>query len=392
MLEPMEHKLREHRQQFLALSHHRYFNYGGQGPLPQAALTAMVNAYHHLQAIGPFSGQANDWVTQQTAKTRGAIAQLLGVSVETIAFTDSVSGGCNIALWGVNWQAGDRLLITDCEHPSVIAIGQQLQRRFGVELDRCSIQATVNDGDPISAICEALTPRTRMVAMSHVHWNTGQVLPLAALVSQVRATQPEILILVDAAQSVGVLPLNLATLDVDCYAFTGHKWCCGPDGLGGLYIHPRALEQLEPTYVGWRSGPHNAQGNMTRWHSDSRRYEVATSAFPLFCSLEMALALHGQWGSTEQRYQRIVSLSQRLWTGLQSLKRVQPIQSQSPSAGLVSFQVTGGHHGQVVQQLEAAGILVRQIQDPDCIRASLHYLTLESEIDFLLEQLQTICG
>ncbi|MEB3190899.1 MAG: aminotransferase class V-fold PLP-dependent enzyme, partial [Snowella sp.] len=88
-------------------------------------------------------------------------------------------------------------------------------------------------------------------------------------------------VLVDGAQSAGSLPLNLTELGVDYYAFTGHKWFCGPSGVGGLYIAPQRLGELLPTYVGWRSIDYDSRGAMTGWTRDARRYEVATSPYPL---------------------------------------------------------------------------------------------------------------
>ena len=128
-------QVQDQRSHFPALGHNHYFNFGGQGPLPKPALDAMMQTYQHLQRIGPFSNQANVWITKEVEQTRAAIASELGVEAKTITLTESVSGGCNIAMWGLDWRKGDRILITDCEHPTVIALGQQLGHRSGVEMD-----------------------------------------------------------------------------------------------------------------------------------------------------------------------------------------------------------------------------------------------------------------
>ena len=112
------------RQQFPALQNKAYFNYGGQGPMPKVALEAIAHAYQKIQQSGPFSGSAYAWVTQETEHTRRAIAQELHVAPETITLTENVSAGCNIAIWGMDWRLGDHLLLTDCEHHSVIAAAQ----------------------------------------------------------------------------------------------------------------------------------------------------------------------------------------------------------------------------------------------------------------------------
>lgn len=379
--------LEVYRQQFPALSHKLYFNYGGQGPLPQAALDAILESYIRLQQEGPFSRKALESVTAQIALTHGAIVAELGVTADTITLTESVSVGCNIVLWGLPWQTGDRLLITDCEHPGIVAAVQELSRRYGVEIDTCPVQATVNEGDVVAAIAESIQPNTRLVVLSHILWNTGQVLPLAEIVAACRRQNPDVLLLVDAAQSVGVLPLNLAELDIDFYAFTGHKWLCGPDGVGGLYIRPALHDVLQPTFVGWRGICVDASGCPTGWKQDGTKFEMATSAFPLYRGLQAAIESHRQWGTSGQRYQRICTLSQRLWSHLQSIPGIRTIRTSPPEAGLVSFQVEGESHREWVQALEDRQIMTRLIADPNCIRVCLHYLTLEAEVDTLAERL-----
>ena len=377
--------LQHYRQQFPALNNKHYFNYGGQGPLPQTALDAIQSAYTHMQTTGPFTERALGWMTQQVEQARGAIAQELGVTPATITLTESVSSGCNIALWGINWKPGDHLLLSDCEHPSVVATAQQLRHRFGVEVDTCPLMATLNQGDPIAAVIKCIQPQTRLVVISHVLWNTGQVLPLHPLIQACRQHNPKALILVDAAQSVGVLPLNLAALSVDYYAFTGHKWWCGPDGLGGLYIRPSRLDTLEPTFIGWRGIEMDASGYPVGWKPDGRRFEVATSAFPLSSGLSAALKLHQQWGTAQERYQRILHLSHLLWHQLCEIPGLHCLRTAPPEAGLVSFQVVGcTNHRSLVRQLEGQNMMVRMIANPNCVRACTHYFTLESEVNDLV--------
>jgi L-cysteine/cystine lyase len=384
--------LEAHRQAFPALTHKTYLNYGGQGPLPTPALEAIQAAYTYLQQEGPFSRRAIDWFLQEVEQTRGAIAAELGAPPQSITLTEAVSVGCNIALWGLDWQAGDHLLISDCEHPGVVAAAQQVSRRFGVEISMCSLKQTLNEGDPVAAVVQQLRPRTRLVVISHILWNTGQVLPVQEIVVACRSytsQQQPLSILVDAAQSVGVLPLNLQGLDADFYAFTGHKWWCGPEGLGGLYVRPESLELLQPTFIGWRGITYSAEGQPTGWKPDGRRFEIATSAFPLCAGLRAALALHQQWGSAQERYQRICTLSQTLWQQLRQIPGVHCLRTTAPEAGLVSFQLAGGGHQQLVEVLEAQKILVRLILDPHCVRACVHYLTQASEVVRLVDAIQS---
>lgn len=378
--------LKKHRENFPGLINKTYFNFGGQGTMPATALQAIIDTHKYIQEVGPFSEKINHWLNDQVQLLRQAIASELGTTWETITLTENVTAGCNIALWGMDWRQGDHILMTDCEHPGIIATVEEIGRRFGVKVSICSIMDTLNSGDPVEVIRSNLTENTRMVVLSHLLWNTGQVLPLKAIaqVCHNHPAQQRIKVMVDAAQSVGLLDLNLPELEIDYYAFTGHKWLCGPAGVGGLYISKEAFEDLNPIFIGWRSIELGDQGKPVAWKQDGRKFEVATSAYPEYEGLRSAIAIHQEWGNKSDRYLRICELSKYLWSGLQSIEQISCLKDTPPEAGLVSFQVAGVKHKRLVTALEKQGFLLRTIADPDCIRACVHYLTLPEEIDSLL--------
>jgi L-cysteine/cystine lyase len=388
--------LADHRQQFPALAHKHYFNYGGQGPMAHPAIAAMHEAQLKIQTDGPFGATVNGWLQQEAAATRTAIAAAVQVSPDAITLTEDVTVGCNIPLWGLDWQPGDRILMTDCEHPGVIAAVQEVRRRFGVEIDTCPILATAQGGDPVTVVADHLHPRTRLLLVSHVLWNTGQVLPLKELVDLCHRQANPVWVLVDAAQSMGLLPLDLAATGVDFYAFTGHKWCCGPAGLGGLYVRPEVRDRLAPTFIGWRGITTDAQGNPTGWKPNGQRYEVATSSYSLLAGLRTAMAYQDAWGSTRDRYDRLCHLSADLWQRFQEMPGLRCVTAAPPASGLVSFFVldeqgepSRDRHVQLVKDLEADGFLLRTLLHPHCVRACVSYLTLASEVDALVERVTT---
>ncbi|EDX87039.1 aminotransferase, class V superfamily [Synechococcus sp. PCC 7335] len=389
-----------HRQQFSALTGKQYFNYGGQGPMADSAIEAMHQAQIKIQQEGPFSKAIGDWIAIEGEQVRAKIAQVVGAAPKTITLTENVTVGCNIPLWGTDWAAGDHILIGDCEHPGVVATVREISRRHGVAIDTCSLSSWLEGVDPLEVIAKALTAKTRLVILSHILWNTGQLLPLSAVVALCHANSPRTKVLIDAAQSVGSLPLDqpgwtLPETGVDYYAFTGHKWCGGPAGLGGLYIRPEVLADTAPTFIGWRGVEVDGKANPTGWKPDGRRFEVATSDYALWVALQESLGVQAAWGSSQARYDRICELSARLWKGLRSLSNVQCLlKKQAPLSGLVAFQMLDKagkpdleRHSSLVQQLETEKIYLRTLLSPNCIRACVHYLTTEAEVDCLIERL-----
>ncbi|HAC62572.1 MAG TPA: cysteine lyase [Cyanothece sp. UBA12306] len=386
--------LDQQRLEFPGLANKVYFNFGGQGTLPRSALEAIIDAHKFIQQQGPFSLRVNSWIKQKEALLRQDLAQEFTVSPDTLTLTENVTVGCNIVLWGIDWQEGDGILMTDCEHPGVIAIVQEIARRFRVEVDICPILETLNQGNPTAIIADHLTPNTRLVILSHLLWNTGQLLPLGEIV-EVCHNYPHsdrpIPVLVDAAQSAGLLPLDLTALDVDFYAFTGHKWFCGPVGVGGLYIRPESFSSLHPTFIGWRGIEIDPQGQPIGWKNDSRKFEVASSAYPQYEGFRAALAVHQDWESSAKRYQQICQLSAYLWQGLSQIPGIKCLKNSPPEAGLVSFTVESNlSHEQLIKQLENKGFLLRTLHHPDCIRACVHYFTLPAEIEQLIKALKSL--
>jgi L-cysteine/cystine lyase len=383
--------LHQHRAQFPALKNKTYFNYGGTGPMPQSAIDVIIQTQAHIQDIGPFSMEVYQWIAPEIAKVRTIIAQELNIPTSTITLTDNISVGCNIAIWGIDWQPGDRLLLSDCEYPGVVAMAQEVSRRFGVEITTCPLFATLNGGDPAEIIAQNLQSNTRLVILSHITWNTGQFLPIDKIGEICRNNGS--LLLIDAAQSGGVLPLNLTELAVDFYAFTGHKWFCGPAGVGGLYVSPTAREKLQPTFIGLSSVMLDDRSRPINWQPDGRRYEISTMAIPLLIGLGEAIAYHHQWGTAEERYTQICHNSAYLWQKLAELPDIKCLKDSPPESGLVSFQLTNNQTAlELVKFLESQRILTRRVATHDCIRVSTHYLTLESEIDQLIAEIKVFCS
>jgi L-cysteine/cystine lyase len=379
------------RAQLPALANKTYFNYGGQGPLPTSSLEAITSCWRTIQELGPFTGAVWPFIAQTTGRLRQHLARWFGVGPHRIAFTENVTSGCVLPLWGLPWQAGDELLISDCEHPGVVAACRELARREGLllaTLPVSDLRGTPSDTDArvLQRLTEQLTPATRLVVLSHLLWNTGQVMPIAAVARALAGHSRQPWLLVDGAQSLGSIPLADAAAAADIYACTGHKWCCGPEGLGAVAVSERMLQEAQPTLIGWRSLSHESN-SQSEFHGDSRRFEVATSCVPLYAGLEQSLLLLDAEGTAEQRLGRIQQQSNKLWQGLQAMSTATPLLEVPPPAGLVSFQLGNERPEAVVERLGQRDIWLRSLDDPHCLRACTHISTRDDEIDQLLAAL-----
>ena len=384
-----------------ALANKTYFNYGGQGPLPVPALEAMTASWHTIAQLGPFTTTVWPFLAEQTARVRQSLADLCGVGAHRLALTENVSAGCVLPLWGLPWQPGDELLIGDCEHPGVVAACHELARREGLcvaELPLLQLCMATPEPELAGAVLgqleQRLTPRTRLVVLSHLLWNTGSIMPIEAVAKRLQQHPRQPWLLVDAAQSLGAIPVDADAPHADIYAFTGHKWCCGPEGLGGVVLSERLLEQARPTLIGWRSLRYEAS-SASQFHRDARRFEVATSCVPLASGLAASLQLLAAEGTPAQRLQTIRRGSERLWRGLQTLEAAHTLLGDPPPAGLVSFTLadpTGAprNTAEVVETLGRSAIWIRRLDQPDCLRACIHITTTDAEIDQLLAALAAL--
>ena len=381
-----------------ALANKTYFNYGGQGPLPTPSLVAIQQSWATIQELGPFSEAVFPYVERTITELRQRLAPWLGVPSRRLAFTENVSSGCVLPLWGLPWHQNDQLLISDAEHPGVVAACRELAHRHGMALATLPVQDLL--GDPAgtrAAVLErleaALTPQTRLVVLSHLLWNTGQVMPIREVATLLESRQPRPWLLVDAAQSFGSVPMDGAADAADIYACTGHKWCCGPEGLGVVAVSEGLLAEGRPTLIGWRSLSQESQAG-SGVHGDARRFEVATSCVPLFAGLQCSLQLLEEQGSAQDRLTLIQERSQQLWQGLQASPHWQPLLQVPPTAGLVSFTGRGGTMAtssrSTVSALGQKGVWLRSLETPACLRACTHLVTRANEVDQLLSQLQQL--
>jgi L-cysteine/cystine lyase len=385
-----------------ALSNKDYFNYGGQGPLPKSSLHAITNSWEKIQELGPFTNDVWPFISNEIKGTKSLIAEFCGVTSRRIALTENVTSGCVLPLWGLPFSKGDRLLISNCEHPGVVSACKELAKRKDLHIDildvlslRRGVEGSKENQDEVIKTIEGgLTARTKLVVLSHLLWNTGQIMPIE-LVANLLVNQPnQPYFLVDAAQSFGQIPIRDSASKVDIYAFTGHKWAFGPEGLGAVVLSERVLEEASPTLVGWKALTNESSiytNAIEPFHKDARRFEIATSCTPLLAGLRCSLNLLKEQGTDSERINSIKLRSKRLWLELKGVTSINPVLQDPPPAGLVSFTINSKlSPNQIVKLLAEESIYIRVLEDPIWLRACVHITSTEREIERLITALKKI--
>ena len=221
----------EARAQFPVLERRAYLNAGTSGPLARATVEALVEETRRDLLEGRSGKQYVDRMLELRDQVRRRFAELLRVDVAHIALVESTSRACATVLGGFGLGGEDEAITTDQEH-------------FGLTgpLYATGARVVIVDADE-DAILQAVTPRTRLIATSHVLWTTGRKLDL----HRVRE-DTGIPLLVDGAQSAGALPPDVGALDF--YTVSAQKWLCGPESTGALYVaDPERLRVKSPSYM-----------------------------------------------------------------------------------------------------------------------------------------------
>jgi L-cysteine/cystine lyase len=380
-----------HRLEYPGLQQRIYLNFGARGVMPRAALQAICDSLETLQSLGPGSRPAHAWMEYELEATRQALAQRIGVAPERIALVDSISTACALAIWGTRWRAGDHALICESEPPGTWAALRQAAERCNVCIDSFPAPAA-DDGAWLDALRARLLPTTRLVIASHVDWITGSQLSLAQLTQTVRGgPSPAARILIDGAQAVGTVPIDLCRTDIDLYAFGAQKWLCGPDGIAALFVSEAAQSDIAATLTGWRGVEPTDDGLDIRLRSDARRYESGSVAYALLAGLRSAIETQELFAPLALRSARITQLSGSLRARLEQLAGLRVLGSRAALSGIVSLQIAGHSCASVLRHLEANDIIVRQHYLPSCVRVCVHYLTLAQEVDRLCVALGELC-
>jgi cysteine desulfurase/selenocysteine lyase len=361
-----------------------FLDSAGSSLPPRPVLDAVVGHLRREAEIGGY--RAAEERSDDLERGYAVLAELLGCHPEEVAFTDSATRSWLAAFDAVPLVAGDRVLITEVEYGAHIAALQRRAEQTGVVID--PIPSEPDGTLSVPALRELLDERVRLVSLVHVPTNSGLVNPVREVVDA--AHQVGALVLLDACQSVGQLPVRVDELGVDILSTTGRKWLRGPRGTGVLVVRDAAAQRLSPRLLDHHSSVWTPPAGF-RPRSDAKAYELwecgVADRLGLIAAARYALDL-----GIDTIAKEVSDRAEQVRAGLAELPGVRDCDLGMRRCGLVSFTVAGISADRVRDSLwdnDIAVTLSRPTGAPldmnrralsETVRASPHYFVTPEQI------------
>ncbi|HEY1512097.1 MAG TPA: aminotransferase class V-fold PLP-dependent enzyme [Solirubrobacteraceae bacterium] len=351
------------RAQFPVFDQLSYMNAGTEGPIPARAGEA-VHRRVDLETLRGRCGKPYfEGLMELRDKARAAYASVLGARPEDVALTGSTTDGVNTVIGGLDLRSGDEILTSDEEHPGLLAPLGRAVARHGVKVRMV----------PFDEIAGEVTSDTRLVACSHVSWVGGKVLDSEALAAT------GVPVLLDAAQAIGAVPVDVVALGCDFYAASGQKWLCGPEGSGCLYVRAERLDEVLVPWPGYQSlaDPQRALEFELAEGVARLDHGFPTGVRSTWSLASLELFEEVGWAWVHERAASLAdSLAEQLRErGLEVLERGR--------STLVSWKSDDAEAA--VERLAAENVIVRQIPAFGVVRASIGAWSSEDELERLVE-------
>ena len=381
------------REQTPAMGEYAYMNSGFAGPERLAVHEAIRRRLDLELVHGSTTRRALDDRYDLALRYRELMGRLLGgASPDEIAITGNTSEGINIVTNGLDVESGDCVVTTGVEHGSGIVPAYYLRARSGCELVIVPIDAQDSPGAAMESFVTTLDgagSNLKLVILSEISYSTGQLLPLKGMVEETHRRGGHML--VDGAQTAGHIPIDVRESGVDFYAIPSHKWLCGPDGFGALYVREDLIPLVSPSKVSGRAAAeYDLEGGFEPEHEKITKYELTTTATALIAGTIEAAEWYLDSGP-EAVFERVRALNRY---AEQRFGRIEGVSVVSPRhdatrTGLFCFSVDGLEADLVNAFLQhEAKVVCRSVKQFNSVRLSLHAFNNEADIDITAETVE----
>lgn len=355
----------------------RYLNHAAVAPWPNRASEAVARFAQENVLLG--ARDYSDWMALEQRLRERLMRLLNAPSTDDVALVKNTSEALSFVAFGLEWQSGDQIVISDEEFPSNRIVWEALAPQ-GVEV----LQVNLKGDDPEGALLSACGPRTRLMSVSAVQFASGLRLDLQRLGAGCK--EQNVLFCIDAIQQLGAQPFDVQAYQCDFAMADGHKWLLGPEGLGVFYCRAERREQLKLHEFGWHMLEHMGDYNRTEWEpaKSARRFECGSPNMLGAMALEASLSLLEEVGM-EKIAALIAERVQWLQDGLNAIPGVQLHSPLNPArrGGIFSFSIDGIDNQQVYEHLKQQQVVC--IQRGPGIRFSPHFYTEKRVIDETLQ-------
>jgi selenocysteine lyase/cysteine desulfurase len=358
------------REEFPALANWTYLNTATYGQMPRRAVEA-VNA-HFTRRDALACSDYMSWF-DDADRVRALIGKLIGCDAADLAFVINASSALSLLLGGIDWQPGDRIVTLENEFPNHYYYTGHLGAR-GVEFAET----------PYDRFFDAITPRTRLVALSTVSYATGFRAPLDRIAPFLR--ERGVMLYVDGTQSLGALPFDVAAVKPDVYAVDGYKWLLCPNGGGFVYVSPQVRQWLQPSVIGWRSdkGWRNTgelHHGRPEFPESAERYEGGMLAFPSVYAMAACVEFLLELGA-EAVEQRVAELAEKTRDVLRRAGgRVRSDYLPHHDSAVVCASFEGRDPSAIAHALQSQRVIVAARKGN--LRVSPHFYNNEEDLDRL---------
>lgn len=370
------------RSQIPALRNRLCFNSGGVGPISAPVYEAMDRLARLMLEYGGFDRDYRPAAEATAEESRRSYAAELGAGPDEIALMRSVSECLSLVQTGLNLGEGDEVITGDEEHPSGVLPWICAREARGVVLKKVSVRH--GPEATLAGFRDAISPRTRLIAISHVTTETGIRLPVHEICRMAR--ERGVLTALDGAQAAGQIPLDLPKLGCDFYVFPTFKWLLGPRGGAIFYLRREAQAQVAQPGAGASSvTAWDLESLTATFKTDAGRFEIGASNLEIYAGALAALRFAQQTG-IEFIEGRNLELAAQLKERLKQTLGARVLTPMDPaeSAGIVTFSLNGVAGTEVAARLDRqANVQCRPALKGQAVRLSAHYYADQSEIDLV---------